>query len=186
MNRVFLFLLFCLATNFATAATESLPDDSIYQVQSNWLDQFGKTQRLESLRGKPVAISMVYLTCQYTCPTTILRMKSLEKMLSDQGEKDIQFVLVSFDPKHDTPAIMKKYAAKHSLAYPKWRFLTSKSEPDMRELASLLDFKYKKIAGGDFEHSFGIIVLDKNGRIRGSTVGAAMEEKDLVPLLTRP
>lgn len=168
-----------------SAAPTTLPADSIYQVKSGWVDQFGKKVALSSLAGKPVAISMIYLSCHFSCPTTVAHMKELKRLLPDALKNEVQFVLISFDGKNDTPPVMKRYAQKHQLAYPEWRFLTSKDESDVRELAALIDFKYKKIGKGDFEHSFGIVALDASGRVLGSTIGATMEEKDLVPLFDK-
>lgn len=182
MIKFLLLSLLSLPLGLIHAATEVLPGDSIYQVQSKWLDQHGKTVELASLRGKPVAVSMIYLSCTFSCPTTVAHMRSLEKLLPEELRKDMQFVLVSFDAEHDTPAAMANYAKKHGLSFPKWRFITSRNEADVRELAALIDFKYKKIGQGDFDHSFGIVALDANGRLIGSTIGAMMEEKDLVPL----
>jgi protein SCO1/2 len=185
MLKVFIFLLLQVSICFAETGPGDLPGDSIYQVKSKWVDQFGKKVELSSLAGKPVAVSMIYLSCKFSCPMTVAHMKELEKILPDNLKNDVQFVLVSFDGKNDTPTVMKKYAEKHGLAFPKWRFLTSKNEQDVREFSSLIDFKYKKIANGDFEHSFGIVALDSHGRVLGSTVGAAMAEKDLIPLFEK-
>lgn len=182
MNKFLLLLLLNLTLGVAHAADDALPGDSIYQVQSAWLDQSGKTIALSSLRGKPVAVSMIYLSCGFSCPTTVMHMRALEKMLPESIGKEMQFVLVSFDAEHDTPAAMAKYAKKHGLAFPKWRFITSRKEADVRELSALIDFKYKKLGNGDFEHSFGIAALDASGRLIGSTIGATMKEEDLVPL----
>jgi protein SCO1/2 len=182
MIKIVMLLLFNLALGAAHAAGDALPADSIYQVQSKWVDQTAKTVELSSLRGKPVAVSMIYLSCAFSCPTTIAHMKALEKMLPEALRKDMQFVLVSFDAEHDTPEAMANYARKHGLSFPKWRFITSRNEADVRELSALIDFKYKKLGNGDFEHSFGIAALDAGGRMIGGTIGATMEEKDLVPL----
>ncbi len=182
MFKLFIFLLLQASICFAQTGPSELPNDSIYQVKSKWDDQFGKKIELASLVGKPVVISMIYLSCKFSCPTTVMHMKDLQKMLPEHLKNEMQFVLVSFDGKHDTPAVMRKYAEKHALAFPKWRFLTSKNQQDVRELSSLIDFKYKQIGKGDFEHSFGIVALDERGRVLGSTIGAAMTEKDLIPL----
>lgn len=185
MLKIFFFLL--LQTSLCWAGTDAatLPADSIYQVKSSWVDQSGRKVELASLAGKPVVLSMIYLSCTFSCPTTVLHMKELQRLLPESLKHEVQFVLVSFDGEHDTPAVMKKYAAKHQLAFPEWRFITTRNEADVRELAALIDFKYKKIAKGDFEHSFGIVALDASGRVLGSTIGATMQEKDLVPLFKK-
>ncbi|HJV25162.1 MAG TPA: SCO family protein [Aromatoleum sp.] len=185
MIKALILLLLNLSIGLAGAFAADLPNDSIYQVKSKWVDQSGKTVELSSLAGKPVAISMIYLSCKFSCPTTVSHMKALQRMLPEHLKNDIQFVLVSFDPTHDTPAAMKKFAGKHSLEFPQWRFITARNESDLRELSSLIEFKYRKIANGDFEHSFGIAALDAEGRMIGSTIGSSMEEKDLVPLFEK-
>jgi protein SCO1 len=185
MLKIFLFLLLQTSLCLAGTDTGALPADSIYQVKSSWVDQSGKKIELASLAGKPVVLSMIYLSCTFSCPTTVLHMKELQKLLPESLKHEVQFVLVSFDGAHDTPEVMKKYAAKHQLAFPKWRFITTKNDADVRELASLVDFKYKKIADGDFEHSFGLVALDASGRVLGSTIGATMKEQDLVLLFKK-
>lgn len=185
MIKLLVFLLLHVSMCFADTGPGNLPKDSIYQVKSRWTDQTGKNIELAALAGKPVAMSMIYLSCKFSCPMTVAHMKALERMLPDDLKNEVQFILVSFDGQHDTPAALKKYAQKHGLAAPKWRFLTSRNEQDVRELSSLIDFKYKKIGNGDFEHSFGIVALDDLGRVLGSTLGAVMEEKDLIPLFEK-
>ena len=183
MRKIILLLMLQVSICFAETGGAVIPPDSIYQVKSRWVDQFGQQVGLDSLAGKPVAVSMVYLSCHFACPTTIAHMKALRELLPDAMKNEVQFVLISFDGKNDTPAAMKKYAEKHRLSYPEWRFMTSRDDADVREFAALIDFKYKKVGKRDYEHSFGIVVLDAAGRILGSTVGTAMQEKDLVPLL---
>lgn len=185
MLKLFVFLLLQVSICFAETGQGGFPDDSIYQVKSKWVDQFGKKVELSYLAGKPVVISMIYLSCKFSCPTTVAHMKELEKILPDHLKNEVQFVLVSFDGKHDTPSVMKKFAKTQALAFPQWRFVTSKNDQDVRELASLIDFKYKNLGNGDFDHSFGMVAVDSLGRVLGSTVGAAMREKDLVPLLEK-
>lgn len=72
MYKVFIFLLLQVSVCFAETGRADLPNDSIYQVKSVWVDQFGKKVELSSLAGKPVVMSMVYLTCTFSCPTTVV------------------------------------------------------------------------------------------------------------------
>ncbi len=166
------------SASFVSDAKE-LPENSIYQTQSKWVDQEGKSLKLADLMGKPVAISMVYLSCQHTCPLTVSKMKAVEKAAGKSSEQ-MQFVLVSFDPKKDRPEQMKKFAIKNGLSYPKWRMITSANESDLRELSGLIDFKYKKVADDEFEHSLGIIGLNASGVVVGRIEGAGMKPEELV------
>jgi len=185
LSSVFIGMILFFGVAQAETKKTKLPENSIYQIKSKWVDQDGQTISMSDLSGKPVAISMIYLTCKFSCPVTVAHMKDLEKMLSPKIKSEVQFVLVSFDPERDTPENMKKFAEKNKLEAPRWRFLTSKKEQDLREFSTLIDFKYKKTEDGEFEHSFGIVALDSQGRILGSTIGAEMKEKELVPLFEK-
>lgn len=112
-------------------------------------------------------------------------MKSVQEKLSGDLGKKVRFVLVSFDPENDTPEAMAKFAANRKLASPSWLLLSSKSESDIRELSVLLDFRYKKLPNGEFEHSFSLIALDPLGRVIARADGAGAEPQDLVAAIEK-
>jgi len=75
------------------------------------------------LKGKIVAINLIYTTCQYACPLETARMAQVQRVLADHMGKDIFFYSITIDPEHDTPAVLKQYAEKFH-AGPGWLFLT--------------------------------------------------------------
>jgi len=77
------------------------------------------------LKGKIVAINLIYTTCQYACPLETARMAQVQRVLADHMGKDIFFYSITIDPEHDTPAVLKQYAEKFH-AGPGWLFLTGK------------------------------------------------------------
>ena len=91
--------------------------------------QDGKTVRFydDLLKGKIVAIYLMYTTCQYACPLETARLAQAQRFLGDRVGKDIFFYSISIDPKHDTPEVLKTYAEKYH-AGPGWQFLTGKPE----------------------------------------------------------
>ncbi len=93
------------------------------------ITQDGKTVRFydDLLKGKMVAIYLMYTTCQYSCPLETARLAQVYKYLGDRVGKDIFFYSISIDPKHDTPEVMKAYAEKYH-AGPGWLFLTGKEQ----------------------------------------------------------
>lgn len=155
-----------------------LTEESIYNLNSELLDQDGKKIYLSSLRGQPVVISMAYTSCAYACPLIISHMQQLEKELEGQGKKKVKFVLVSFDPKKDTPLVIKDYAVKRKLSS-RWSMYTATSDKAPREIANLLSIKYKKMDEMDYDHSFIITVLNSDGVIQGQQIGADKNPKDL-------
>lgn len=91
--------------------------------------QDGKTVHFydDLIKGKIVAIDLIYTTCQYSCPLETARLAQVQKMLGDRVGKDIFFISITIDPKNDTPEVLKAYAKKFH-AGPGWTFLTGKKE----------------------------------------------------------
>jgi protein SCO1/2 len=65
-----------------------------------------------------------------------------------------------------------------------WKLFTAKDDKAPREIANLLDIKYKKMENGmDYDHSFVIAVLSADGVVKGRQVGADKEPKDLAKFI---
>lgn len=77
------------------------------------------------LKGKIVAIDLIYTSCKYACPLETARLAQVQTALGDRMGRDVFFYSISIDPDHDTPAVLKEYAAKYH-AGPGWLFLTGK------------------------------------------------------------
>lgn len=144
-------------------ASDSLPGDSIYHVADDWKNQFAQTVKLKSLEGQYVVMAMVYTSCQHTCPIITEKLKRIQSGLSKNKKQKVHFVLVSFDPERDTPAVLKKHYDKHELS-PKWSLLTG-TLSGVRKLAAILGVNFKKESNGDFSHSNIISLLSPKGVI---------------------
>lgn len=81
----------------------------------------------DMLKGKIVLINFIYTECGDTCPLETAKLAQVYRLLGQRMGKDIFFYSISVDPKHDTPAVLKAYAAKFH-AGPGWYFLTGKQE----------------------------------------------------------
>jgi len=91
--------------------------------------QDGKVVRFydDLLKGKAVAINLIYTHCSASCPLETAKLAQLQKILGPRVGKDIFFYSISIDPKNDTPEVMKAYMAKYHIG-PGWLFLTGKAE----------------------------------------------------------
>lgn len=91
--------------------------------------QDGKPVRFydDLIKGKIVAIDLIYTTCKYACPLETARLAQVQALLGDRMGKDVFFYSITIDPEHDTPPVLKEYAAKFH-AGPGWTFLTGKAE----------------------------------------------------------
>jgi len=89
--------------------------------------QDGKKVRFydDLIKGKVVAIDLIYTTCKYNCPLETARLVQLQKLMGDRMGKDVFFYSISIEPEHDTPEVLKAYAEKYHVG-PGWLFLTGK------------------------------------------------------------
>jgi protein SCO1/2 len=100
--------------------------------------QDGKVVRFydDLLKGKSVAINLIYTHCTAACPLETAKLTQVQRILGDRVGKDIFFYSISIDPKNDTPEAMKAYMQKYHVG-PGWLFLTGK-EDDIKLIASKL------------------------------------------------
>ena len=89
----------------------------------------GQVVRLydDLLKGKKVAIAVMYTSCSAECPLITARMVELRKALGEHVGKDIFFYSISIDP-WDRPEVLKEYAAKFGAGGPGWEFLTGNDD----------------------------------------------------------
>jgi protein SCO1 len=89
----------------------------------------GKTVRFydDLLKGKSVAINVIFTECGDTCPLQTAKMRELQRVLGERVGRDIFFYSISIDTQRDTPAVLKAYAEKFGIG-PGWLFLTGKDE----------------------------------------------------------
>lgn len=79
------------------------------------------------IKGKIVAIDLIYTTCEYACPLETARMVQVQKKLGNRVGSDIFFYSISIDPERDTPEVLKTYMEKFHVG-PGWTFLTGKKQ----------------------------------------------------------
>lgn len=92
------------------------------------------------VKGKSVAIDLIYTDCKDECPLETARLVQVQKLLSDRIGKDLFFYSISIDPKHDTPEVLREYADKFHVG-PGWLFLTG-DENDIHLIAKKLGLPY--------------------------------------------
>src|SRR4051795_3485067 len=100
-----------------------------YFTNTPLVNQDGKTVHFfdDLIKGKSVVVNFIYTECGDSCPLETAKLAQVQKILGDRVGKDIFFYSISIDPKHDTPEVLKAYAAKFHVK-PGWLFLTGKEE----------------------------------------------------------
>jgi protein SCO1/2 len=166
----------CKDEKASTIVAKPLSARSIYQLDSTWVSDAGKSVQLAALRGRPVVLAMFFASCEYACPMIVSDMKRLRDSLPEKARAETQFVLVSFDTARDTPAALEAYRARMALDSG-WTLLHG-DDNAVQELAMILGVKYKQDARGQFSHSNLITVLDGNGEIAHQRVGLSGDVSD--------
>jgi protein SCO1/2 len=144
------------------------PEDSIYQVHAQLITQRAAAAGLDLYRGHPTLISMFYGSCPAACPMLITAMQVYESRLDGPSQSRLRVLLVSFDPERDTPGELDRLAKLHHADPGRWTF-ASGPDSDVRRIAAVLGISYRRLPGGDFDHSLLITLLDGEGRILAST-----------------
>ncbi len=190
-----IFFVFTLipALNLLTGCYQHFPlDQDITRTQNTLLNQDSVAiQFPKIINGKITLIAMVYTHCSDICPMTTHNMQIVEQRLPDNLKGKIRFVVISFDPKRDTPAVLKKFAEIRDITFNNWILL---SGDDQNTIEVMLKFGVKAIPvdssyDEDGELSYNIIhtdrisLIDQEGRLRsnykGSTANLDMILEDI-------
>jgi protein SCO1/2 len=90
------------------------------------IDARGGAVTRQNLMGSVWVVNLIYTRCTDTCPIQTAHLVRFQKEF--QAAKDFRLVSISIDPAHDTPAVLKRYAAAHGADLDLWYFLTGKME----------------------------------------------------------
>ncbi len=176
-----LFAALVLATGtHAAPKSAPLPRDSVYQLPVHLSDQNGRKFTWSSRRGKPQVVSMFYTSCPYICPLIVDSGKAVEHALTPVQRARLGILLISMDPKRDTPAALMKVATQRKLDLARWT-LSSPASGDVRSVAGVLGIRYRALADGEFNHTSALLLLDAEGRILARTekLGSVLEPEFL-------
>jgi protein SCO1/2 len=136
---------------------------------------------LADYRGRPVVLSLLYTSCDHTCPLIVESVaRAVEVADAALGATSFTVLTVGFDTRHDTPARMRAYQASRGVDRPGWEFLATDAASAAR-LAAETGFWIAPRAGG-FDHLAQVTLLDGEGRVYRQIYG----ENFAAPALVEP
>ncbi len=135
---------------------------------------------LASLRGKVVAVTFLFTTCQDTCPVLTAKLVNVERKLSASGERDVTFVAISVMPKHDTPQVLRKYGKAHGVDFSRWSFLTGDAAQIHKLAQQYGVFVRAKKTEDEVDHGFLTSLIDRDGIIRVQYMGTRFEPDEML------
>ena len=160
-----------------------VPDQSLYQLDSQWTSDQGRVIRLGNLQGRPQVIAMIFTSCEFACPIIVNDMKRIADALSPEVQRKVNFTLISFDHERDTPERLLAFRKRMGLPMAGWTLLRGEAD-DVRELAALLGVNYRKDARGQYAHSNIITVLNAQGEIVAQESGLNIRTEGIVEKIT--
>ena len=140
---------------------ETMPDFS-------FVNQEGRRVRLSDYRGKVVAMTFIYTRCPL--PDFCIRMSDhfarVQKSLS--ADRTLagkwHLITISFDPKFDTPPVLKNYGKVYTKDLSTWDFVTD-SMKTILDIADGLELVTEDDEGGLIAHNLRTAVIDKKGAL---------------------
>ena len=131
-------------------------------------DQDNKAIHLSDLRGKVVAMTFIYTRCPL--PDYCIRMSNYFARIERALKKDPSLtnkwhlLSITFDTKHDTPEILRKYGKNYNANFADWSFVTG-TEQTIRKATDGFDMIIQTSEGGLIDHNLMTALLDTKGNL---------------------
>jgi cytochrome c peroxidase len=156
--------------------TYTLPPQGVAADGSVLLDD-GQARRLYDLIGEKVTVvSFIYTSCSDVngCPLAAYVLRDVAQQLENDAtlRENVRLLSISFDPAHDTPAVMSDYAARLVGDRVDWQFLTTAGQAQIDPILTAYDQWVQKDYASDgrylgsMSHILRIYLIDRHRRIR--------------------
>jgi protein SCO1/2 len=133
------------------------------------VDQSDQRFSVSGWKGKTTLLTFTYTTCPLPdyCPLVDEHFMSLQDSLAkDQRLAGrVRLVSLSFDPTHDTPAVLAAHALKRHADPALWTFATG-DERTVDRFAGKFGVTVVREADGTITHALRTFLIDRDGRIR--------------------
>lgn len=146
-------------------------------------DQHGEAVSLGALRGQVIAITFIYSRCPLPdyCPRMVNNLAEVRNRYRARLGRDLTLLTVTFDPKYDTPEVLRSFALRYGGNVPGWRFLSGSPEAIAAVCASF-GIEYWPDQGL-ITHSLQTAVIDRDGILRASVEGRGFTGRQIADLV---
>jgi protein SCO1/2 len=147
------------------------------------LDQNRRRVALSKFAGKVVALDFIYTRCALPdfCFRTSNNFGRLQKRFKDRLGRDLVLLTVTFDPAHDQPEVLLKYAAIWKADPSSWHFLTGPA-PEVQRVCSLFGVDAFQDEGL-INHSLHTAIMDRQGKLVANIEGNQFTAEQLGDLV---
>lgn len=109
-------------------------------------------------------VEFFYTHCETVCLAQGGSFQQMQRALQS-APADVRLLSISFDPRRDTPADLRAYAARMQASPDVWRFVRVPDAAATERLLQALQVVVVPTSHGDFEHNAAILVIDRAGRL---------------------
>jgi protein SCO1/2 len=148
-------------------------------------DESGKAFSSKTLQGKIYVANFFFTRCGTICPKITSQVSRATDIFNEDPE--VRFISISVDPKFDEPSKLSVYAKRFDADSTRWSFLTGAKKviyPLILKgfhvpLADASEYDAAiKTPDETFIHSERLVLVDKQGVIRGFYNGTDKKEVD--------
>jgi protein SCO1/2 len=143
---------------------EAVPDFAL-------VDQNNHPVTLSQFSGKVVAMTFIYTRCPL--PDYCLRLSNnfgrLQKRFGERLGRDLILLSMTFDPEHDQPEVLAKYASTWKADAEGWRFLTGPLGT-IKQVSGMFGMNFWPDEGL-MTHSLHTVVIDRRGKLVANIEG---------------
>jgi len=137
----------------------------------SFVNQYGREEHFSKFRGNAVLLTFIYARCPLPdyCPRMNLNFAEINLALSRRKQlySATHLLSVSFDPKHDTPSVLKRYGedftAKTDPSFRHWEFVAV-PQRELRQVAQFFGLSYWQ-DGAQIVHSMSTTLVAPDGRV---------------------
>lgn len=135
------------------------------------INQDGRTIHLSDFAGKALLVTFIYTRCPMPdfCPRLSSQFARIHNELKkNPGDYSKTHLLtISFDPKYDTPAVLRKYGLAYldgdASGFSHWDF-ASTNPTDLRRLTQAFGLRYEQ-EDNQISHNMSIVLIAPDGKV---------------------
>jgi len=154
---------------YGTALQKPFKPDGIV-LEHTSLGQLDLIENFDS-QDKTLILFFGFTNCPDVCPTTLAQLARIYVSMDEPA--DVQIVMVTVDPNHDTTEITQQYASGF---HPNFLgFSGSQSQIARAAKNVFVGFRELPEVAGQFIHTDSVVVIDKEGQMRLVYTGDKLE-----------
>lgn len=152
-------------------------EETIYPAipDFSFINQDKQTVTQTDFKGKVYVADFFFVTCPTICPVMKKNMLTVYQEFRDDPE--VKILSHTIDPEHDSPEVLKQYAADLGVKGNMWQFVTGNREAiyEIGQKHYMVSAMEDSSQAGGYIHSGAFVLIDKDRHIRGMYDGTTEE-----------